>query len=769
MKKLFTTLFFFMLAYATFAAHTKGGMMYYEYLGPGAAPNSARYKITLKIFTKCILDNPAQFCPTVIISLFNGANNLLIEKIPVEYTSFIDTHNCSSPECHPCISLTPDICIKVTTYIFTKELPITPYGYTFAYQRCCRISGIINMKAPTDQVGDTWTVNIPGNLLSPLAPINSSARFPEIDTVIICRDNYFSYDFGAFDPNGDSLSYAFTDSYAGTPDGITGGSCSNNLAQPPPYSPVDYQEPYLGSEPLGRSVHIDPHTGLVSGVAPIVSGVYAITVTVTEYIRGTNIKRGEVRKSIHIEVSDCITTKALLDPLYLSCDDFDVSFQNRTSGYSILSYDWEFGDPASGVNNSSALQFPTHTYSGPGDFIVKLVVNRGNFCSDSTTSIVKVYPVFDPGFTLQGQCKNATIKFTDITTSTYGNVNSWTWNFGDANASIQDNMSSLQNPTHIYTNPSTYDVLFMVTNDKGCRDTISKTIGIKDTPPLTVSNDTLICYIDTLQLNAAGTGSFLWRPNYNISNVNISDPLVSPDIPTTYYAILTDQFGCTSTDSVKVDVKLFVSLSGGNDSTICRGDPTILRINSDALHYLWSPAASLNNATLKYPTATPLTTTTYHVIANIGKCVAEKNITLTAVPYPLADAGPDQTICFGNSAQLHAGGGSFYAWSPAAFLSARNIANPVSVNPSANVRYIVAVRDTLGCPKPVTDTMILTVVKIKADAGPRDTSVVIGQPLQLNASGNTNYSWTPATWLNNPFISNPVALPQNNIEYVVRV
>ncbi len=251
-----------MLVYTTFAAHTKGGMMYYEYLGPGSAPNSARYKITLKIFTKCILDNPAQFCPTVIISLFNAANNLLIEKIPVEYTSYMDTHNCSSPECHPCISLTPDICIKVTTYIFIKELPITPYGYTFAYQRCCRISGIINMKPPTDQVGDTWTVNIPGNLSSPLAPINSSARFPEIDTVIICRDNYFSYAFGAYDPNGDSLSYAFTDSYAGTPDGITGGSCSNNLAQPPPYSSVDYLEPYSGSEPLGHSVQIDPHTGL---------------------------------------------------------------------------------------------------------------------------------------------------------------------------------------------------------------------------------------------------------------------------------------------------------------------------------------------------------------------------------------------------------------------------------------------------------------------------------------------------------------------------
>ena len=72
MKKLLASMLFIVMAYAAVAEHTKGGWMYYNYLGPGTAPNSARYKITLKIYTKCILDNPAQFCPTVIISTFNG-------------------------------------------------------------------------------------------------------------------------------------------------------------------------------------------------------------------------------------------------------------------------------------------------------------------------------------------------------------------------------------------------------------------------------------------------------------------------------------------------------------------------------------------------------------------------------------------------------------------------------------------------------------------------------------------------------------------------
>ena len=215
-----------------------------------------------------------------------------------------------------------------------------------------------------------------------------------------------------------------------------------------------------------------------------------------------------------------------------------------------------------------------------------------------------------------------------------------------------------------------------------------------------------------------------------------------------------------------------VSQFAPNDTTICMKDGIVIKLVSDALHYLWTenPAGNtLNDPTLRNPTATPLVTTTYHVVGNIGKCIAQDDITIVPVPYPAANAGPDQTICLGGSTQLQASGGSIYSWSPTAFLTAANIPNPFAVNPTDNVRYIVTVRDVLGCPKPVKDTMFLYVAKIIADAGPRDTSVVIDQPLQLGASGSINYSWTPTTWLNNPFINNPIALPQNDIEYVVRV
>ena len=63
----------------------------------------------------------------------------------------------------------------------------------------------------------------------------------------------------------------------------------------------------------------------------------------------------------------------------------------------------------------------------------------------------------------------------------------------------------------------------------------------------------------------------------------------------------------------------------------------------------------------------------------------------------------------------------------------------------------------------------MNVIKIIADAGPSDTSVVLGQSLELHATGSLNYLWTPSTYLNNPNIASPVSLPQNNITYTVRV
>ncbi len=758
MKK-FTIFLFFVLFFSdVFANHISGGEMIYRYIGPGSSANSKLYRITLRLF-RDNLGGGAAMPNSVYIGIFNNSNFFQVPGSPFDVSI---TSTVSVPVTPPpaCMINPPPLDYSMGTFEFTVELPNNAHGYTAAYQTCCRIfplENVLTQNQPAQGEGSTYSCIIPGT--NQLASGNKSSPQFVTELTRVCYKSSFTFDFSAFDPDGDSLVYTYCNAY-------NRGNATNSAnvnPSTPPFTPVTYINGYSGTSPLGSGSTLNSRTGIISGIAPQNPGRYVVCVCIAEYRNGVLI--GNHRKDFILNVRDCELATATLPTSFPGCTGFTMTFQNLTPSNAIQTYDWDFGD-----GNTSTQTSPTHTYADTGVYILKLVVNRGLPCTDSTTRIIKVFPGFFPDFTMAGQCANTPIQFADITTATYGAANKWNWNFGDPLSST--NTSTLKNPTHIYANTGTYNVTFIVETNKGCIDTLTKPLDILAKPTLSVSNDTLICYTDTLQLNAVGTGSFLWTPNYMISSTTVANPLVSPDVPTTYRVTLTDAFGCSGTDSVRVDVKLFVTLFGPNDTTICKTDAVVLQLVSDGLHFLWTetPAGNtLNDPTLQNPTATPIVTTTYHVVANIGKCVAQDDITIIPIPYPPANAGPDQTICFGGSAQLQASGGSIYTWSPTAFLTAANIPNPVSVNPTDNVRYIVTVRDVLGCPKPVKDTMTLYVAKIKADAGPRDTSVVLGQPLQVSASGSINYAWTPTTWLDNPSISNPIALPQNNIEYVVRV
>jgi gliding motility-associated-like protein len=768
MKKYYILIILSLLACKEILAnHTKGGWMYYEYLGPGVNdPNKLRYKIGINLYVECGTQVPED---NWTFSIFRGALPFtLIQDIPVSQTGSTTIQNCVLSTCYPCIDNVRSICYWIKNFEIIVELAASADGYIISKQRCCRVGNITNLQSPSNSYGETYTIKIPGSASPAVnAQQNSSPKFIFNDTALVCGNSYFSINFNATDLDGDSLVYSFCDAYHGGNNSGTGASPTPAAA--PPYSYVTYSSPFSGTQPMGAGVTINNQTGVISGIAPAV-GEYVVCVCVAEYRNG--IYFADSRKEIHLYVGNCNPVSAKLKPRSTTCDGFSVDFSNAVENANPVGTDflWSFGDPSSGAANTSTLPNPIHTYTDTGIFVLKLKVSLSGLCADSATILIKVYPGFAPDFTVTGQCKNTSVQFKDISTAAYGVIDSWKWNFGDL--SSPTNTSVLQDPLHIYSTSANYNVLFTVTSSKGCIGTVPKTILITDKPALSITNDTLICIIDTLQLNAVGNGSFIWTPNYNINNLNISNPLVSPDITTTYRVTLTDPFGCVGSDSVKISVINAITQFAPNDTTICKTDSIILKLTSNALYYQWSEIPSgnsLNNPGIKNPVAIPLTSTTYHVVGSIGKCIAQNDINVKVVPYPNANAGIDQTVCFGYSAQLNASGGSIYTWSPAAFLNNRLIANPLAINPTANIRYIVTVTDTLGCPKPVKDTIVVFVAKITANAGPRDTAIVLDQPLLLQATGSTKYLWSPNQWLTNNAIANPVALPQTDIEYIVKV
>ncbi len=751
MKHRFAVFFvLFLLTIRSFASHITGGEMYYTLVSQ--AGNNYTYAITLKLFRDP--GSSAGLDANAAIAIFEKGTGLMVWNglVPLANQTTITL---SSPG--PCIVNPPVVSYNIGYYNFNVTLPGSQNGYIVAYQRCCRVTTLTNVSG-SGNIGATYTAEIPGFEPISSAPANNSARFLGVDTVIICEGYPFKYNFGASDPDGDSLRYMLCTAYSG-------GSTTTPAPNPPlapPYNSVPYAAPFGQATPLGSGVSINSFTGEITGTAPT-AGVYVVTVCVQEWRNGVVI--ATQRKDLQIKVADCDIAAVTLEPDgYIDCTDFTVSFANLTPSSFINSYFWDFGD-LSTAGDTSLLSSPTYTYPDTGVYFVKVVANRNLPCSDSTTAPVRVYPGFIPDFSFTGSCLNFPVQFNDQSFAAHGNINFWHWDFG-VGSTLADT-SNLQNPQYSYTATGSYTVELIVGSDKGCRDTVYKNPNILDKPPLNLSfRDTLICSIDSVQLQASGSGTFSWLPNYNILNNGSATPVVYPKNPT-WYTVELNENGCLNRDSVLVQVVDSVTLIVSNDTTICSNDAAQLSASTDGLQYNWSPSSTLSNPGSLNTIASPVGTTTYQFNSVIGGCSATKNITVLVVSRPFADAGPDTTICFNTSAQLNAQhGGTGFTWMSDISLDDPGLLNPVAT-PGITTAYILAVTDiNSGCPKPSYDTVIVNVLpEVMAFAG-RDTVSIAGLPLQLLATGGVNYSWSPSTGLSNPSISNPVTMLDGNPEYI---
>ena len=742
-------LLFLLTAFVANAKHIAGGEMSYKYLGIGTG-GKLKYEVLLKLYRDCFSPGAA-LDGVAVINVFNLGNIVSVLNVPMKNMEVVQL---SKPG--PCIENAPIICYEIGYYSQVVELPVTVDCYVLGYQSCCRIENITNV-ANSGSAGVTYMATIPGSKLLISAPENSSPVFNTSDTVIVCEKNAFLYNFSATDAEGDDLEYTFQEAY----DGRSLNNPKPYISTVPPYTSLTYNLGFSATAPMGYRVSINNNSGWVNGVAPA-AGIYVVTVVVIERRNGVIINYH--RKDLHLKVAACSIAAANLDPSYITCNNYELTFQNNNVSSLIKTYFWDFG--TSLPMDTSNYDRPTFKFPDTGMYKVKLITNRNQNCSDSTYTFAKIYPGFKPAFAIDNGCKDAPIQFTDLTTTAFGIVNNWQWIFG--NPIINPDISNLQHPKYTYPKLGTYNVQLIVSNSKGCIDTLDKEILVLDRPTLKLTNDTLICNIDTLQLHASGLGSVTWSPNYMINNTNIPNPFVSPDKPTMYYAVLVSSPGCTIIDSVFVDVKNFVTVFAGNDTSICLSDSVQLNPISDGTTYLWAPTNLFNNANSKRPFVQPKGKTTYTVTANIGKCQASDEIVIITYPYPTGVSSKDTTICFGESLQLSASGGNHYIWMPASSLSNNRISNPIA-NPITTTRYKVSIFNDFGCLKPTNDTVVVTVIpKVKAFAG-NDTSIVLNQPLQLNAFGGNFYQWFPSLGLSDTNIRNPIATLSSDYRYYLRV
>lgn len=753
------------VAVLSYANHITGGQMYYTLLSESGG--SYTYKVTMMLYRDCYSQG-APLDEVAPIAVFNNETGAMFRNFQVAITRQAKLE-ITNPD--PCILNPPTVCYDVGYYEFTVTLPAATRGYTLAYQRCCRIAGINNLIGSSN-VGATYTAEIPGTTLNANNPSNNSAQFVGEDRVVICANSPMRYSFAAKDPDGDELRYYFSEAYVGGGQGQGGqggvNTPSPNPAAPPPYNPVPYSAPYSASSPLGDGVTINSTTGEITGLAPS-AGIYVVTVYVDEIRNGKVI--ATQRKDLQVKIASCQRAAAELNPEYVTCDGLTRTFKNEVPANSLIkTYYWDFGVPGTDADVSTEPN-PTFTYPAPGTYTLTLITNKGLECSDEAKAIVKVYPGFFPDFTFAGICVNKPTQFTDKTTTNFGVVDSWKWDFGDP-ASTSD-VSTAQNPTWTYPQVGKKNVRFIVTNSMGCIDTLFKEVEIIDKPPIKMlTKDTLMCVGDSVTLGAQGSGVFTWTPADRMIGENTATPTVFPTATTTYTVELNDN-GCINRDVARVRVVSEVTLKARTDTVICLTDSVQLSATTDGLRYSWTPAQTLSNPNILTPKARPTSTTTYQITARIGRCRATDDVVVTTVPYPVVNAGLDTTICHEASAQL--GGsmdGTTFSWSPAETLSGATTLTPVA-SPLTTTAYVLTTRnEQSGCPKPVSDTVVVRVLPdILAFAG-RDTAIVVGQPLQFNASGGVRYEWSPANNLSATDIPDPIGIynaEDERIRYTVLV
>lgn len=208
----------------------------------------------------------------------------------------------------------------------------------------------------------------------------------------------------------------------------------------------------------------------------------------------------------------------------------------------------------------------------------------------------------------------------------------------------------------------------------------------------------------------------------------------------------------------------------GTDTAFCAGGSTSIVLNGNGTgNYSWSPAAVLNNNTLQNPVATINSTTKFYLAVSNGTgCSANDSVTVTINQNPVVQTLTDTAICKNDLLVLTTNGALNYNWNPGIYVSDSTIAGPQYIDTGSHT-LIVTGTGLNGCL--AKDTINISVNSRATFIAPESKTICKGAFVQLNGNnGNAfQYTWSPASYLNNAAIINPVANPPFSITYTLNI
>ena len=410
-----------------------------------------------------------------------------------------------------------------------------------------------------------------------------------------------------------------------------------------------------------------------------------------------------------------------------------------------ITYEWL---PTTGLSNPN---IPNPTACPTGSTVYTVTGTAANGCKNTATVNLNVadLPSVDAGAD-QTICLGESTTIGGSPTASGGSPPySYSWSPSGSLSS-----STVPNPTASPASATCYTVT--VTDGNLCQNTDEVCVTVNPLPNIDAGPDQSICSGACAQLLANNGVSYVWDSDLTLSCTNCGDPEACPSVTTDYYVTGMDANGCENRDTVRVTVgaSITVTVNPPNPG-ICPGDSVQLTA-SGASTYLWSPSAGLSCNPCSNPKASPAVTTTYTVVGTGGLCSDTTTVTVTVFPLPPVNAGPDGTICFGDTFQIIGSGAQQFSWNPTTGLSCTTCPNPLA-SPPATTTYTLTGTSGNGCQR--TDTVRVTVhppTNVVATASP-DT-LCVGQPTTLSATGASSYIWfVPGPIPGNPITQIPTA------------
>ncbi len=296
-------------------------------------------------------------------------------------------------------------------------------------------------------------------------------------------------------------------------------------------------------------------------------GHYTVTLTVTNDAGQT----ATFHQAITVDDPPSVTispTVAVTTPG--STVSFNGTATAPDSGGSISGLSWNFGDPSSGNNTSTATN-PSHTFANAGAYTVTLTATDEKGMRNDETATVKVdarpTAAFSASATTASPASPGTaVSFNASASSdTVGTIIDYKWNFGDG--SPADDTGATPTVSYTYATRQNYTATLTVTNDDGQTATTTQTVTVDDpptasvTPSATVSTPSSpVSFTSTAASPDAGgsIGNHSWNFGdgttlSGASDTNASHTYTSPGVYTVTLTV-TDDLGVSSSASTTITI-----------------------------------------------------------------------------------------------------------------------------------------------------------------------------------------------------------------------